>query len=562
MSAPLSRAEFLKAAAIASFLPGLSSNSSAALVYETEGAEISLNDLKSVEKMTGLSFTDEERKAALQSVKGFLESYKAARALHITNSVPPAMQFIPVGRQPEASKAMSCEHRSLPNIAKPSSDEDLAFMTVAELSQLIKQKKVSPVELTELYLGRLEKYGTSLLNVVTMTSDFARRQARRAEREIMVGDYRGPLHGIPYGIKDLFSVRNYPTTWGSEPHKSQSFDYDAAVVEKLAEAGAICCAKLSLGSLATGDVWFNGRTKNPWDTKRGSSGSSAGSSSALAAGLIPFAIGTETLGSIMSPTHRCRVTGLRPTFGRVSRFGAMALSWSMDKVGPICRTAEDCMLVLAAIQGADKRDPASVDRPLFWSTQTDLQNLRVARLEGDEPLSKEFDGESPMEEVVAVLKTLGVNVDTVSISKPPEGIDLDLRVEAAAAFDDFTRGDEIDKLKNSGWPGIFRAHRFVTAVEYIQTLRLRTKLMEKFETELGDYDVILSGGRGSHLLLSTNRTGHPQLLIPYGVGANGLERSVSLIGRLYDEASICALGWAVQQATGFYQIRPELSKIL
>lgn len=562
MTGELSRAEFLRAATFATLLSGVTGSASAALEFETEGPKITTKDLKTVEKLTGLTLTEEERKQALQTVQGFLESYRAARAHDVANSVQPSVTFVPQGRQPESSDATSIEHHALPDVGRPGSDEDLAFMTVAELSQLVKQRKISPVDLTKVYLERLNRYGSPLLNVVTQLDDLAMRQARMAEREIMGGDYRGPLHGIPYVIKDLFSVKHFPTTWGSEPHREQVFDYDAAVVEKLEAGGAVCCAKTSVGSLATGDVWFKGRTANPWDTSRGSSGSSAGSSSCMAAGMTAFAIGTETLGSINSPSHRCRVTGLRPTFGRVSRYGAMALSWSMDKVGPICRTAEDCMLVLGAISGKDARDNGTVDRPLLWSPHRSVSTMKIGVLENDEPLSPEFDGVSPMDDAIKVIESLGGTVTKTKVSPPLDGMDLDLRVEAAAAFDAFTRGDDIDRLKNSGWPNIFRSHRFVTAVEYIQCMRLRTLQMAKFEEELADLDVVIAGGRGSHLLLTTNRTGHPQLLVPFGQDKTGKEQSVSLIGRLYDEATLCALGWAIQQATGFYRLRPDLSKVL
>lgn len=559
MSPGLTRKEFLTSiilSAAAGGVPGELAQDPA----QQPGADITLEDLKTVEKVVGITFTDEERAQLLQSVRGFRRGYDSVRALKLPNSVPPAVTFRPVGRQPEASKAVSVRHRDMPDIAKPSSDEDLAFMTVAELSQLIKQKKLSPVELTDLALSRLETYGPKLLSVVTVTRELALAQARRAEDEVMAGRYRGPLHGIPYAIKDLFSVKGYDTAWGSGPHRGQRFDYDCAVVERLTEAGAVCCAKTSLGSLAMGDVWYAGRTKNPWNPEQGSSGSSAGSSSCMAAGLVPFTIGTETQGSIMSPSHRCRVTGLRPTFGRVSRYGAMALSWSMDKAGPICRTAEDCMLVLSAISGADERDPGSVDRPLLWSPEIDVSSLKIGVLQSGEN-AVDYGGEGPFEDHIAVLKKLGAKLENVRFSPMPGGVSIDLSVESAAAFDDFTTGDMIDGLENSAWPRSFRAHRYVTAVEYIQALRARTEVMKRLDEELADFDVVVASGTGGFMLLNTNRTGHPQLLVPNGVNERGQERSFSLFGRLYDEATIAALAWRLQQETGHYRNRPDLSAL-
>ena len=278
----------------------------------------------------------------------------------------------------------------------------------------------------------------------------------------------------------------------------------------------------------------------------------------MAAGMVAFAIGTETQGSIISPSHRCRVTGLRPTFGRVSRYGAMVLSWSMDKAGPMCRTAEDCMLVLSAIQGSDSRDPASVDRPFHWHCDVDLSQLKIGLLSDGDALG-ELDGDVEYEDYIELLKSMGAKPEYVEFTNLPGGIMIDLSVECAAAFDGFTLGDDIDELKNSRWPQIFRAHRYVTAVEYLQVMRARTVVMQKFEEELGDLDVLIAPGRGSYPLLITNRTGHPQLLVPYGEDDRGRARSVSLFGRLYDEATMCKVAWRMQQETGFYKLRPDLS---
>ena len=558
----LTRKEFLTSLILSAAVPSVAGAKALQEAGQQQpGADITLDDLKVVEKVVGIEFTDDERKQVLNGVRGFRAGYKSVRDLHIPNSVPPAVSFRPEGRKPQPGKATSVQHREMREIKRPAGDEDVAFMTVAELSQLVKQKKISPVELTNVYLKRLEQYGTKLLNVITPTFDRATEQAKKAEQEIMAGHYRGPLHGIPYGLKDLYAVKGYPTTWGSEPHREQRFEYDCAVYERLTAAGAVLCAKLSMGALAMNDVWFNGRTKNPWNPEVGSSGSSAGSASCMAAGLVAFTLGTETQGSIVSPSHRCRVTGLRPTFGRVSRFGAMTLSWTMDKAGPLCRTAEDCMLVLAAVNGADPRDPGSVDMPLHWSTDVDVSKLKIGVIQqGNNPIA-EYAADTKYDDTIELLKKLGAKLHGVQVRRMPAGADIDLSVESAAAFDDFTTGDEIDKLLNSSWPQIFRTHRYVTAVEYIQALRARHIVMQNFEEDFADYDVLVAPNTGGLPLLNTNRTGHPQLLMPFGLDANNRERSMSLFGRLYDEATIAKLAWKMQQETGYYKLRPNLSAL-
>jgi Asp-tRNA(Asn)/Glu-tRNA(Gln) amidotransferase A subunit family amidase len=522
------------------------------------GGDISIEDLKAYERMIGIQFSDDERKQVLESVRQFRGTYENLRSQNIPNSVPPSTFFIPQGRQPSQKIETRMRAENWNDLAVPKSEEDIAFLSVAQLSSLIRRKKISPKELTDIYLARLKKYGGPLLNVITLTEDRARKEAAEATEQIAKGHYLGPLHGIPYGIKDLFAAKGYPTTWGAAPYKNQTFDYDSAVVEKLSEAGAVLCAKLSMGALAMNDIWFNGRTKNPWNPSQGSSGSSAGSCSAVAAGLVAFAIGTETQGSIVSPSHRCRVTGLRPTFGRVSRFGAMALSWSMDKVGPLCRTAEDCAIVLSAIIGSDTRDPSATDRPFVWKDAPNdkwVQSLKIGYMKPENTSDPDF---------IELLKSMGAKPKPVSFTPVPDGIQIDLSVESSAAFDAFTRTELIDELKDSAWPNIFRAHRFVPAVEYLEALRLRTIVMQKFEQELGDLDVVLTPDRGGGLLFTTNRTGHPQVLIPNGVimrGSQEIEQSFSIFGRLYGEAEILKLGWLMQQKMKHHLKRPDLSKI-
>jgi Asp-tRNA(Asn)/Glu-tRNA(Gln) amidotransferase A subunit family amidase len=524
--------------------------------------EITLDDLQAIEKIAGLAFTEEQRKQLLESVRAQNKQYAALRELPITYQVEPPTVFRPLpGRVGGAS---SEPMRAVPRhveLERPTSDDDLAFLPLRELAHLVRLRKISPVELTQVYLRRLETYGDRLLAVTSLTPERALAKAKEAEQEIARGDYRGPLHGIPCGVKDLFAMRGTKTTWGSEPHKDQEFDYDAAVVERLDQAGAIIVAKLSLGALAQGDVWFRGRTRSPWNPAQGSSGSSAGSGAATAAGLVGFSIGTETLGSIVSPSHQSRVTGLRPTYGRISRYGGMAVSWTMDKVGPMCRQAEDCALVLAALAGSDPRDPSAVDRPFSYPPEIDLRKLKIGYLIGaeDDPNDR---SRLEREDYLKALVELGARLEPIKITPTSGAIGWTiLAVESAAAFDDFTRSEEIQLLKNSSWPHTYRAHRYVPAVEYLQMQRARTLLMHQFEQELSDFDMFVAPGVGAHTLLVTNYTGHPQILIPNGEDARGNPRSVSIIGRLYEEAPLVAVAQRLQEALGHLPRRPDLSKL-
>lgn len=509
-------------------------------------------------EIAGLEFTDAEREEALKTLgEEFLPGYESIRKLALPNSVAPPTPFVPVGRQPEPGKKTEVRtHRA--NLKRPKDPEDLAFLTLAEVSHLLRSSQVSPVELTELALERLQTHGPKLRCLVTPTRERALVQARQAEKELAAGKRRGPLHGVPYGIKDLFASKGYPTTFGAEPYMDQVIDEDAAVIERLDEAGAVLVGKLSLGALAMNDHWFRGRTRNPWKPDEGSSGSSAGSACAMAAGLVPFTIGTETLGSIVSPSQRCRVTGLRPTFGRVSRYGAMALSWSMDKVGPICRTAEDAALVLAAIHGKDPRDAASVDRPFRFRPLNDLSGLKIAVLGDAKPLE---EGEDPTGITAALdaVRKLGGSPSSKSFTPADFAILVLLSVEAAAAFDDITRDGRVNTIPESGWPAIFRSHRLVPGVEYLQAMRARSLAMETFERELEDFDVVLAPDRAGYLLFNTNLTGHPQVYVPLGVNEKGQPMGVSVIGRLYDEGTALAVADAIQRQFDFHRLRPDPS---
>ncbi len=526
---------------------------------ESKGA-LSVEAISHAEAIVGLEFDPAERDSMLDAVKEHLDAYEKIREVPIDNSVPPALQFSVLAPWPAP------EHRVKPalpipagRVELPGSSHVLAFMSVLELSELIRTRRITSTELTMLYIDRLKRFGGKLECVVTLTEDLALEQAARADEEIAAGKYRGPLHGIPYGLKDLFSVEGYPTTWGAMPYKDQVRDETATVARKLEEAGAVLVAKLTLGALAWGDVWFGGMTRNPWNTEKGSSGSSAGSAAATAAGLVGFSIGTETWGSIVSPCTRCGVTGLRPTFGRVSRAGAMALSWSMDKVGPICRTVDGCALVFDAIHGPDGIDRTVVDLPFAYDPHVPVENLRVgytADLFEEDYETKENDLAS-----LGLLRSLGVDLIPVSLPEIPIApMALILEAEAAAAFDELTRSDRdgmmVRQIKNA-WPNAFRAARFIPAVEYIQANRLRTLVMREMELMFREVDVYVAPSFGGDNLLLTNLTGHPCVVAPNGFNEEGSPTSISFIGGPFDEAAVLAVARAYQEASEFHRLHPR-----
>jgi Asp-tRNA(Asn)/Glu-tRNA(Gln) amidotransferase A subunit family amidase len=457
-----------------------------------------------------------------------------------------------------------------PAPVKPSSLEDVAFWPVTALAHLIKNRQVTSTDLTKMYLGRLKTIGPKLFAVVTLTEELALQQAAEADREIAAGRYRGPLHGIPWGAKDLFATKGIRTTFGATPYETQVLDYDATVVERLRDAGAVLVAKLSMGSLAQGGEWFGGSTRNPWDLERSSSGSSAGPGAATAAGLVGFSLGTETLGSIVSPSAENGVTGLRPTYGRVSRYGAMALSWTMDKIGPMCRTVEDCAIAFNAIYGSDGRDVTVVDAPFVWDPVTPLSRYRIGYLKNEiEDVPNDLEGERReariaqnklMGEAVDVFRTLGARVEPIALPDFPVGaIRFVLSAEAAASFDDLTRSKGIDTLTAQGrgdWPTTFRTSRFIPAVEYIRAQQARTLLMREMDTLMQTCDAFLSP-TGSASLTATNLTGHPALVVKAGMLGNR-PRSLMITGRLYDEATILRLGLAFEQATDWETMHPKI----
>jgi Asp-tRNA(Asn)/Glu-tRNA(Gln) amidotransferase A subunit family amidase len=520
--------------------------------------------VKQAGMLIGLEFSEKQNEMMVRGLEINRQSYEALRGFDLDNSVAPALVFdpLPSGFKPPAS--VGPVMWNIPeDVFLPANLSELAFYSIPQLASLVKSRRISAEDLTLFFLDRLEKYGDTLQAVVTITRETALAQARHADREIAMGRYRGPLHGIPYGAKDLLAVEGFKTTWGAMPFKDQYKDQTATVIRKLDEAGAILVAKLTLGALAMGDIWFGGVTKNPWNLEQGSSGSSAGSASTVSAGLLPFAIGTETLGSIVSPSTRCGVTGLRPTFGRVSRSGAMALSWTMDKVGPIARSAYDCAIVLEAISGKDPGDITTVDAAYVVPPVSQIRRLRVGYIKSF--FDEEYNGKENDRQVLADLQSMGIYLEEVEweFSMPVSALRIILTAEAAAAFDELTVSKRDSLLVAQGvnaWPNTFRTARFIPAVEYINANRLRKLLIEEVYQLMKDYDVIVTPSYGGNQLLVTNLTGNPCLVAPNGFNANGSPTSISFIGNLFEEGKLVALAAAWQEFSGHHQQHPPLFK--
>jgi Asp-tRNA(Asn)/Glu-tRNA(Gln) amidotransferase A subunit family amidase len=562
---------------------------------------------------------EEYKKTLLENLNDQEKGYEEIYALHIPNSVEPALIFDPV----LPGMKFATERRAMKISAAPSTMragvpknlDDLAFASVRELAEIVRTKKVSSMALTEMYLQRLKKYDPALKFVVTLTEERALAHAKEADKEIAAGKYRGPLHGLPWGAKDLLAVKGYPTTWGAGGFEKQVLDEDATVVQRLDKAGAVLVAKLTLGALAMGDEWFGGKTRNPWRPTQGSSGSSAGPASATAAGCVAFSIGSETLGSISSPSTRCGCTGLRPSFGLVPRTGAMALSWSMDKLGPICREVEDAAIVLGAIYGGDGKDRSVQPAAFNWDANLDWRKLRVGYLKADferkpgsgQPEAKEEPPKTPEEEkkradakkareaflaraeydrkfneaALAKLGEMGVKLIPVEMPKfPYDAMVAMLSAEAAAAFDDLTRSGRDKLLTAQGpgdWPNSFRSARFIPAVEYIQAARARRLAIEAVAKVFDDVDVIVAPTNSQQLVI-TNMTGHPAVILPNGFrgddapkppvkdngeddgfGGPGTAVSLTFLGNLYREAELLAFARAYQDSTGFHRQHPKLN---
>ncbi|MGZ8378544.1 MAG: amidase [Gemmatirosa sp.] len=572
------------------------------------GAEVTTASVAAAAEIAGLTFDEQERTTLVEALKRQLAQIDALHAVKIDNAVAPAIHFDPrvpgtssamLGRtrggapavmplRKDASKAATPRMvREPQRITAVPRDAELAFQPVAVLAELVRTRKVTPSQLTELYLSRIRAHDAVLKSVITVTEERARAQAKQLDDEIARGRWRGPLHGIPWGAKDLLAAKGYRTTWGAGPYRDQTIDVDAEVVKRLDAAGAILIAKLTLGELAQGDVWFgNGptdagpnettrkgqRTRNPWNVEQGSSGSSAGPASATAAGLVGFSIGSETLGSISSPSTQCGTTGLRPTFGRVPRTGAMALSWTMDKLGPICRGVEDCALVLDAIHGPDGGDLTAIDAPFAWDARKPLRQIRVGYVKAafDLPATDPANPQrqqhptKPFDDAaLAVLREkLGVELVPVTLPDAPyAAMRLILTAEAAAAFDELTRSNRDAELVQQGpgdWANTFRTARFIPAVDYINANRARTMMMQQWARLFDSVDVIVTptNAAGLNQLVATNLTGHPAVILPHGFRPNGTPVSITFLGKLFGESDMLRVAHAYQQATDFHQKRP------
>lgn len=520
------------------------------------------SDVHKAEKLIGIQFTIAERDSMLDGLKEQSINYKNIRDYKLNNSTPPSMLFnpIPVGFKYNSASS-EVKTSAYTSTIIPTNIDELAFYSIGQLAHLLKTKQISSLKLTEFFLNRLKKYNDKLQCVITYTEELAFLQARKADKEIAEGNYKGLLHGIPYGAKDLFAVKNYSTTWGAAPYKDQHFEIEATVISKLENSGAVLLAKFSMGELAWGDVWFGGVTKNPWDISQGSSGSSAGSASAVSAGLIPFALGTETYGSIVSPSTVCGVTGLRPTYGRVSRTGAMALSWSMDKIGPLCRNAEDCAIVLNAIYGPDNLDQTVYDFPFSYDPDINIKKLKVGYLKND--FEKQYGFKSNDSLMLNLLRNMGIDFIPVQLPDYPiNDISIMLSAESAAAFDELTRSNKDDMLvrqiKNA-WPNVFRASRFIPAVEYINASRIRYELIQSMHKIMDTIDLYLAPSWEGNNLLLTNLTGHPCIVIPNGFSKSGTPESITITGRLFEEGKIIAFAKLLQDKTNFHKRHPSLN---
>ena len=531
---------------------------------------VTIEMLEAAEQIAGIAFSRDEQErilARLNGPRGPLSAFDVLRATALGNDTQPAIVFNPVPPGKVVPTERKPARRTEIEVSMPATDEDLAFLPVTHLAGLIETRQITSAELTELYLGRLKRYDPQLFCVVNLTEDIARSQAKRADEELAAGTYRGPLHGVPYGLKDLFAVRGTKTTWGMTPFRDRVIDVDAAVYERLREAGAVLIAKLSTGALAVGAQWYGGLTRNPWNTEQDAAGSSAGPGAATAAGLVGFSIGTDTGGSVIGPASRNGITGMRPTFGRVSRYGGMVLAWTQDTVGPLCRSAEDCALVFDAIYGPDGRDNSVLDVPFNWDALGDVSQLRVGYLrsdfEGDIP--PDFSGDERRfrqnqrnrEDALLLIRSFGI--DVVPFDLPDvavETIDFLRYVETAAAFYDITMRGQLTEAEEgpeqSRRPDEIRAAHFTPAVEYIQGNRQRMRIMQQMDDAMGDLDLLL----GSDIRL-TNRLGHPQVSLPSGFH-EGTPTALHLTGKLYGEPELLLLAHAIQANTGHHLGRPPL----
>jgi Asp-tRNA(Asn)/Glu-tRNA(Gln) amidotransferase A subunit family amidase len=539
------------------------------LLVSAQDTSIQKKDLISASKLFDFSFTTKEIDTLYSDVIDNLANYKAMHRLPLANSVPLSMWQTPVVPGMHFNTVQKPIPWKLDNTVQlPTNKNDLAFYTLEQLASLIKNKKISSLALTQFFIDRIKKWGDTLQCVISIQEDIAYAEAKKADAELAQGKYRGLLHGIPYGLKDLFAVKGTKTTWGAAPYQNQIIEEDAFVYTKLRDAGAVLVAKFTLGALAMGDYWYGGRTKNPWNLNYGSSGSSAGSTSATVAGLVPFAIGTETWGSIVSPSTTCGATGLRPTFGSISRSGAMALSYSLDKVGPICRSAADAAIVFNYIHGTDGKDGSAVNMPFNYTPNKDIKKLKIGYAKNY--FDKIKDTSRNEFKVLEEFKKLGVQL--IPVNFPDSGVynfnimDVVIGVECAAQFDEMTRmniDDALTRQTKNDWPNSFRTARFVPAVEYINAQRHRYTLMQKVNEVMQQYDVIICPSRGDgNQSAITNLTGNPVVCVPTGFDKKlNLPTGISFVGNLYDEATILSIAQAYQKATNWDETHPALFKL-
>ena len=546
-----------------------------ARMQEAGAREVTAEMLGDALAISGLDFSEEERERMLESVNDRLSDYQELHELKIPNDISPPFHFNPLVPGMQVDRSVTPFRMSdLPRIERPSNLEDVAFWTVRELAELVRTRQVSSVELTEMYLQRLERYNPLLNCVVTLTDELALAQARAADREIAAGRYRGPLHGIPWGAKDIIATRGYKTTWGSPAYQDQVIDMDASIIEMLRDAGAVLVAKLTTGELAGGDQWFGGQTMNPWDPSTGSGGSSAGPGSATAAGLVGFSIGTETSGSILGPSSRCGLSGLRPTLGRISRYGVMALSWTQDRLGPMCRSAEDCALVMRAISRPDGLDLSVQDLPFNWDGTRAATRLRVGYLEGAFDEIEETDYRTAHQRTLEDLESLGFMLTPIHI--PEWSINVTAHsVEMAVFFDELLRSGRAELLGRQTRADGLRSARVIPAVEYLQSQRARTMMMMQLAEATSGVDVYLipraprrppgqqsdepppySHGRNASSM--TNYATHPALAVPNGFNDAGLPTSMTFCAQPFRETELLTVARAYQDATDHHRQYPDL----
>ncbi len=522
--------------------------------------EITPQKIQGAAEIIGLEFTPAETDSMMGRLKTQLSNLGELRKTKLENSVGPSLVFnpLPIGFIPNQQQE-PLDWGLESDIELPDREADIAYMPIHDLAVLIKNKKLSSERLTQIYLDRIKTYSDTLQCLITLMENSALAKARAMDAEIASGKYRGPLHGIPYGIKDLLTVDGTKTTWGAMPYKDQTLEGTSTVVRKLDDAGGVLVGKFTLGALAMGDVWYGGVTKNPWNLKQGSSGSSAGSASAVSAGLVPYAIGTETLGSIVSPSTRNGVTGLRPTYGRVSKAGAMALSWSMDKIGPISRSSLDNAIVLSVINGADPMDPSTIPAAFNYSSKDDVKSLKIGYFK---PFFERRNHPNDLA-VLDLLREQGIELEEVSLDNTVDATPLImmLMAEGAAAFDELTRmgwDDQLVAQHRNAWPNLFRAARFISAVDYVNMSRQRSLLIEEVHEVMKDYDVIVTPTFGDPQLQITNLTGHPALCLPNGFNEEGSPTSITLLSNIFDEGKLVMLGELIQNNSDWQAKRPPM----